>query len=152
MVLTTCLEGAVAGWPGGWGALEEWKLRLTSAKVEVEVEAELGNKLQLTQAMTMKWPSTIHDCLEHFLNIKIHFGGSIYQHLVCTLLQTTLTGNFFKWNCDLALYKIFIPVIHNYEVWRSNYVVQSLSWGFQTELNIHSNSHWLLLCIVCRDI
>ena len=25
-------------------ALEEWKLRLTSAKVEVEVEAELGNK------------------------------------------------------------------------------------------------------------
>ena len=24
-------------------ALEEWKLRLTSAKVEVEVEAELGN-------------------------------------------------------------------------------------------------------------
>ena len=29
---------------GGWVALEEWKLRLTSAKVEVEVEAELGNK------------------------------------------------------------------------------------------------------------
>ena len=28
---------------GGWVALEEWKLRLTSAKVEVEVEAELGN-------------------------------------------------------------------------------------------------------------
>ena len=27
----------------GWVALEEWKLRLTSAKVEVEVEAELGN-------------------------------------------------------------------------------------------------------------
>ena len=25
-------------------ALEEWKLRLTSAKVEVEVEAELGKK------------------------------------------------------------------------------------------------------------
>ena len=25
-------------------ALEEWKLRLTSAKVEVEVEAELGNR------------------------------------------------------------------------------------------------------------
>ena len=31
------------GWPGWWVALEEWKLRLTSAKVEVEVEAELGN-------------------------------------------------------------------------------------------------------------
>ena len=28
---------------GGWVALEVWKLRLTSAKVEVEVEAELGN-------------------------------------------------------------------------------------------------------------
>ena len=28
---------------GGWVALEEWKLRLTSAKVEVEVKAELGN-------------------------------------------------------------------------------------------------------------
>ena len=27
----------------GWVALEEWKLRLTSAKVEVKVEAELGN-------------------------------------------------------------------------------------------------------------
>ena len=26
-----------------WVALEEWKLRLTSAKVEVEVKAELGN-------------------------------------------------------------------------------------------------------------
>ena len=25
---------------GGWVALEEWKLRLTSAKVEVKVEAE----------------------------------------------------------------------------------------------------------------
>ena len=28
----------------GWVALEEWKLRLTSAKVEVEVEAERGNR------------------------------------------------------------------------------------------------------------
>ena len=28
----------------GWVALEEWKLRLTSAKVEVEVEAELEKK------------------------------------------------------------------------------------------------------------
>ena len=30
-MLTTCLDG--------WLALEEWKLRLTAAKVEVEVEA-----------------------------------------------------------------------------------------------------------------
>ena len=35
LVFTTILDG--------WVALEEWKLRLTSAKVEVEVEAELGN-------------------------------------------------------------------------------------------------------------
>ena len=34
-MLTTSLDGRVA--------LEEWKLRLTSAKVEVEVEAEVGN-------------------------------------------------------------------------------------------------------------
>ena len=43
-MLTTILEEWVAWWVGGWVALEEWKLRLTSAKVEVEVEAELGNK------------------------------------------------------------------------------------------------------------
>ena len=30
-------------------ALEEWKLRLTSAKVEVEVEAELGNNREAIQ-------------------------------------------------------------------------------------------------------
>ena len=33
----------MAGWVAGRVALEEWKLRLTSAKVQVEVEAELGN-------------------------------------------------------------------------------------------------------------
>ena len=34
----------MAGWVCGWvGWLEEWGLKLTSAKVEVEVEAELGN-------------------------------------------------------------------------------------------------------------
>ena len=35
------------GGMGGLVALEEWKVRLTSAKVEVEVEAELGKKLKL---------------------------------------------------------------------------------------------------------
>ena len=35
--------GGSGGWVGWWVALEEWKLRLTSAKVEVEVEAELCN-------------------------------------------------------------------------------------------------------------
>ena len=37
----------MGGWLGGWVALEEWKLRLTSAKVEVEVETELGNMRSL---------------------------------------------------------------------------------------------------------
>ena len=39
-MLTTILDG----WVGGRVALEEWKLRVTSAKVEVEVEAELGKR------------------------------------------------------------------------------------------------------------
>ena len=30
----------MGGWPGGWVALEEWKVRLTSAKVEVEADLE----------------------------------------------------------------------------------------------------------------
>ena len=34
----------MSGRLGGWVALEERKLRLTSAKVEVKVEAELGKK------------------------------------------------------------------------------------------------------------
>ena len=34
---------------GGWGGggVEKWRLKLTSAKVEVEVKAELGNKKRL---------------------------------------------------------------------------------------------------------
>ena len=32
----------MGGWVGG-GGVEKWRLKLTSAKVEVEVEAELGN-------------------------------------------------------------------------------------------------------------
>ena len=35
--------------------LEEWKLRLTSAKVEVEVEAELGNMQTLKTIMAFNW-------------------------------------------------------------------------------------------------
>ena len=44
-MFATILDGWVGGRVAGWVALKEWKLRLTSAKVEVEVEAELGNKL-----------------------------------------------------------------------------------------------------------
>ena len=36
-------------------ALEEWKLRLTSAKVEVEVEAELGKKCSTTDYFYKQW-------------------------------------------------------------------------------------------------
>ena len=35
----------LSGRVGGWDALEEWKLRLTSVKVEFEIEAELGKIL-----------------------------------------------------------------------------------------------------------
>ena len=41
------LSTRLDGWLAGWLALEEWKLRLTSDKVEVEVEAELGNSTTL---------------------------------------------------------------------------------------------------------
>ena len=34
----------MGGWWGGGGWEEKWGLKLTSAKVVVEVEAELGNK------------------------------------------------------------------------------------------------------------
>ena len=60
-MLTTCLDGLVAGWLAGWVggrvALEEWKLRLTSAKVEVEVEAELGKKINQTNGLE-EWQDT----------------------------------------------------------------------------------------------
>ena len=35
-------------WVGGWE--EKWGLKLTSAKVEVEVEAELGNRKKSRKA------------------------------------------------------------------------------------------------------
>ena len=34
------MDGLVGGWVSGW--LEIWRVRLPKAKVEVEVEAELG--------------------------------------------------------------------------------------------------------------
>ena len=37
----------MSGQVGGGVALEEWKLRLTSAKVEVKVEAEPGNTYKI---------------------------------------------------------------------------------------------------------
>ena len=47
----------MSGRVGGWVALEEWKLRLTSAKVKVEVKAELGKKkkpLEIMAILTLK--------------------------------------------------------------------------------------------------
>ena len=38
LVLTTSLDG----WLAGWVALEEWKLRLTSAKVELKLRLSLA--------------------------------------------------------------------------------------------------------------
>ena len=40
--------GGVGGWRwvGVWGGAEKLRLKLTSAKVEVEVEAELGKMVQ----------------------------------------------------------------------------------------------------------
>ena len=38
----------ICGWSGGWvgwGGVEKLRLKLTLAKVEVDVEAELGNKM-----------------------------------------------------------------------------------------------------------
>ena len=43
--------GRVAGWVGGWVTLEEWKLSLTSAKVEVEVKDELGKNHNIPQML-----------------------------------------------------------------------------------------------------
>ena len=37
LVVTTSLDGWLGGWVGGWVALDEWKLRLTSAKVELKL-------------------------------------------------------------------------------------------------------------------
>ena len=34
--------------------MEKWRLKLTSAKVEVEIEAELGNKIIRNQSFTEK--------------------------------------------------------------------------------------------------
>ena len=35
------------------GGVEKWRLKLTSAKVEVEVEAELGNSRNVTQGLNI---------------------------------------------------------------------------------------------------
>ena len=55
-------SGRVGGWVGGWVALEEWKLRLTSAKVEVEVEveAELGNNIHYNNNSTSSRKLSCH--------------------------------------------------------------------------------------------
>ena len=46
-------------WTGGWVALEEWKLKLTSVKVEVEVEAELGNSIKIHSADIVEWENCV---------------------------------------------------------------------------------------------
>ena len=50
LLVTVCFcidYGQKYTFTGGWGGWEEkWGLKLTSAKVEVEVEAELGNTIK----------------------------------------------------------------------------------------------------------
>ena len=41
----------------GGGGVEKWRLKLTSAKVEEEVEAELGNKVSLVVCKSLCQPS-----------------------------------------------------------------------------------------------
>ena len=45
----------MGGWWGGGGWEEKWGLKLTSAKVVVEVEAELGKKYQDSSQKYSSW-------------------------------------------------------------------------------------------------
>ena len=45
VVLKSCILYFCGQVGGDGGGVEKWRLKLTSAKVEVEVEAELGNNL-----------------------------------------------------------------------------------------------------------
>ena len=57
---------------GGWVALEEWKLRLTAAKVEVEVEAELGNNK--TSCLS------VHNLLNNVIFLEIQKSSTANTH------------------------------------------------------------------------
>ena len=47
------------------GGLEEWKLRLTSAKVEVELEAELGKNLSSKMGEGCRLPHLLLEIPTH---------------------------------------------------------------------------------------
>ena len=47
---------------GGGGGVEEWRLKLTSAKVEVKVEAELGNNIA-TLGPNLQFQLELKTCL-----------------------------------------------------------------------------------------
>ena len=68
-ILDGWLGGRVAGWVAGWVALEEWKLSLTSAKVEVEVEAELGNTTHSSQMLHV-----FYGVLSHHFHPALHLS------------------------------------------------------------------------------
>ena len=61
---------------GGWVALEEWKLRLSSAKVKVEVEAELVRISSFVKYNNDRSGGPVCICiLWFFLLLKgLHFG------------------------------------------------------------------------------
>ena len=74
-MLTTCLNG----WVPGWVALEEWKLRLTSAKVEVEVEAELAK--MTTEAVKCQQKLSQIFKFSHFVTIYDKYF-QVFTHFV----------------------------------------------------------------------
>ena len=43
----------------GGGGVEKWRLKLTLAKVEVEVEAELGNSIKIHSADIVEWENCV---------------------------------------------------------------------------------------------
>ena len=55
-------------------ALEEWKLRLTSAKVEVEVEAELGN-IHTTLLLLQFYTGWVTYLIWYWCSLLVWTGG-----------------------------------------------------------------------------
>ena len=63
LVLTTSLDG----WLAGWVALEEWKLRLTSAKVELKLRLSLAiNNVAMLQCSKV---AKLQSCKENFFDL-----------------------------------------------------------------------------------
>ena len=85
----------------GGGGVEKWRLKLTSAKVEVEVEAELGNKycIQVRTIMLHLHPITmmLHGCrgCKFLLNVSLKTASECFfaQKFVSTCNSIVLFSN-----------------------------------------------------------